>query len=191
MPLDSILAEPRHRCLASRDAPGCSHARVLRSGRGCRAWPSGSRSTRPVIHLHSLRQRRKVLDLERHEHNPDRVPFSTLCSCRHRALRLLVDSAAPIQVRPERHKAPENPSIAAPAGKSVASEPPPRSLATPLHSALREVMEAAMEAFIGFAEVAGTIIAALGLAICLEWLALSGLLRLMPHRPNEPRKQHR
>jgi hypothetical protein len=52
-------------------------------------------------------------------------------------------------------------------------------------------MEAAMEAFIGFAEVAGTIIAALGLAICLEWLALSGLLRLMPHRPNEPRKQHR
>jgi hypothetical protein len=47
-----------------------------------------------------------------------------------------------------------------------------------------------LEAFIGFAEVAGAIIAAMGLAICLEWLTLSGLLLLMPPRQNEPRKRH-
>ena len=31
-----------------------------------------------------------------------------------------------------------------------------------------------------FAEVASAIIAAMGLAMCLEWLTLNGLLRLMP-----------
>jgi hypothetical protein len=50
-------------------------------------------------------------------------------------------------------------------------------------------MEAAMDGFIRFAEVAGAIIAALGLAMGLEWLTLSGLIRLMPRRNNEPPKR--
>jgi hypothetical protein len=45
-----------------------------------------------------------------------------------------------------------------------------------------------MEGFIRFAEVAGAIIAAFGLAMGLEWLTLSGLIRLMPRRNNEPPK---
>jgi len=40
----------------------------------------------------------------------------------------------------------------------------------------------AMESFIGFAEVAGAIVAALGLALGLEWVGLYGLTRLMPRR---------
>ena len=39
-----------------------------------------------------------------------------------------------------------------------------------------------MDNFIGFAEIASAIIAAMGLAMCLEWLTLSGLMRLMPSR---------
>ena len=39
-----------------------------------------------------------------------------------------------------------------------------------------------MESFIGFAEVAGAIVAALGLALGLEWVGLYGLTRLMPRR---------
>jgi hypothetical protein len=43
-----------------------------------------------------------------------------------------------------------------------------------------------MSDFLGFAEVTGAIIAAMGLAMCLEWLTLNGLLRLMPSRPEHP-----
>jgi hypothetical protein len=39
-----------------------------------------------------------------------------------------------------------------------------------------------MDSFIGFAEVAGAMIAALGLALGLEWVALYGLTTLMPVR---------
>ncbi len=39
-----------------------------------------------------------------------------------------------------------------------------------------------MENFTGFVEVAGAIIAAMGLAMCLEWLILRGPMRLMPSR---------
>ncbi len=39
-----------------------------------------------------------------------------------------------------------------------------------------------MDNFIAFAEVAGAIIAAMGLAMWLEWLTLNGLMRLMPPR---------
>jgi hypothetical protein len=42
----------------------------------------------------------------------------------------------------------------------------------------------AMDSFIGFAEVAGAIIAALGLALGLEWVGLYGLTSLMPARRN-------
>jgi hypothetical protein len=44
-----------------------------------------------------------------------------------------------------------------------------------------------MENFIGFAEVAGAIIAALGLALGLEWVGLYGLTSLMPARRTERR----
>jgi hypothetical protein len=37
-----------------------------------------------------------------------------------------------------------------------------------------------MNNLIQFVEIAGAIITALGLAMAMEWLALSGLLRLMP-----------
>jgi hypothetical protein len=37
-----------------------------------------------------------------------------------------------------------------------------------------------MDSFIAFAEVVGAIIAAMGLAMGLEWLTLNGLLHLMP-----------
>jgi hypothetical protein len=37
-----------------------------------------------------------------------------------------------------------------------------------------------MDSFIAFAEVVGAIIAAMGLAMWLEWLTLNGLLHLMP-----------
>lgn len=40
----------------------------------------------------------------------------------------------------------------------------------------------AMDSFIGFAEVAGAIIAALGLALGLEWVGLYGLTSVMPAR---------
>lgn len=39
-----------------------------------------------------------------------------------------------------------------------------------------------MDNFIGFAEITSAIIAAMGLAMCLEWFALNGLMRLMPSR---------
>jgi hypothetical protein len=45
----------------------------------------------------------------------------------------------------------------------------------------------AMDSFIGFAEVAGAIIAALGLALGLEWVGLYGLTSLMPIRRDHPR----
>jgi len=37
-----------------------------------------------------------------------------------------------------------------------------------------------METMIGFAEVTGAILGALGLALGLEWATLNGLFRLMP-----------
>ena len=45
-----------------------------------------------------------------------------------------------------------------------------------------------MESMIGFAEVAGAILAALGLALALEWATLSGLFRLMPARQRKDEK---
>jgi len=39
-----------------------------------------------------------------------------------------------------------------------------------------------MSDFLNFALVAGAVITGLGLAMTLEWLALNGLLRLMPSR---------
>ncbi|MGD0965121.1 MAG: hypothetical protein ABSA57_14615 [Candidatus Acidiferrales bacterium] len=44
-----------------------------------------------------------------------------------------------------------------------------------------------MDNFIAFAEVAAAIIATMGLAMWLEWLALNGLLHLMPGQP-DPRR---
>jgi hypothetical protein len=44
-----------------------------------------------------------------------------------------------------------------------------------------------MNNFIGFAEVAGAIIAALGLALGLEWVGLYGLTSLMPVRRDHSR----
>ena len=37
-----------------------------------------------------------------------------------------------------------------------------------------------MENTVAFAEIAGAIIGAIGLALGLEWLTLNGLIRLMP-----------
>jgi hypothetical protein len=42
--------------------------------------------------------------------------------------------------------------------------------------------EAAMENFIAFAEITSAIIAAIGLALGLEWLSLNWLMRMMPQR---------
>jgi len=47
-----------------------------------------------------------------------------------------------------------------------------------------------MDGFIGFAEVVGAVIAAMGLAMGLEWLTLSGLMHLMPARQQEARKSN-
>ncbi|HKV03908.1 MAG TPA: hypothetical protein VJO53_02250 [Candidatus Acidoferrales bacterium] len=44
-----------------------------------------------------------------------------------------------------------------------------------------------MSNFIDFAEIAGAVIAALGLALGLEWVGLYGLTSLMPARRNHPR----
>jgi hypothetical protein len=44
-----------------------------------------------------------------------------------------------------------------------------------------------MDTFVGFAEVAGVIIAALGLALGLEWVGLYGLTSLMPVRRDHTR----
>jgi hypothetical protein len=47
-----------------------------------------------------------------------------------------------------------------------------------------------MNSFIAFAEISRAILAALGLALGLEWLGLSGLMRLMPAgRRNPPREE--
>ena len=47
-----------------------------------------------------------------------------------------------------------------------------------------------MNSFIAFAEITGDILAALVLALGLEWLGLSGLMRLMPAgRRNPPREE--
>lgn len=49
-----------------------------------------------------------------------------------------------------------------------------------------------MENFIGFVEVAGSIIAALGLALGLEWVGLYGLTSMIPARQAQRRdSQHR
>lgn len=47
--------------------------------------------------------------------------------------------------------------------------------------------ETAMGDFIGFAEVAGAVIGAFGLALVLEWVSLYGLTSMMPGRQNQPR----
>jgi hypothetical protein len=47
-----------------------------------------------------------------------------------------------------------------------------------------------MDSFIGFVEVAGAIIAALGLALGLEWVGLYGLTSLMPVRRDRSRNGH-
>lgn len=47
-----------------------------------------------------------------------------------------------------------------------------------------------MDSFIGFAEIAGVIIAALGLALGLEWVGLYGLTSLMPVRRDHSRDSH-
>jgi mannose/fructose/N-acetylgalactosamine-specific phosphotransferase system component IIC len=39
-----------------------------------------------------------------------------------------------------------------------------------------------MDDLMGFIEVAGAIIVAMGLAMSLEWVALNALLRVMPQR---------
>ena len=39
-----------------------------------------------------------------------------------------------------------------------------------------------MDNFIAFAEVTGAILAATGLAMCLQWLTLDAVLHLMPSR---------
>lgn len=46
--------------------------------------------------------------------------------------------------------------------------------------------EAAVDNFLTFAEIASAIIASIGLALCLEWLSLHWLMRLMPQRPGQP-----
>jgi hypothetical protein len=48
-----------------------------------------------------------------------------------------------------------------------------------------------MDNLIAFAEVAGAIIAALGLALGLEWVGLYGLTSVMPARPQQPRDEHK
>jgi hypothetical protein len=52
-----------------------------------------------------------------------------------------------------------------------------------------EHKEAAMIGFIAFAEITGAILAAFALAVCLEWMGLHGLIRLMPARRNPPEGQ--
>jgi hypothetical protein len=44
----------------------------------------------------------------------------------------------------------------------------------------------AMDSLIGFAEVAAAIIAAMGLALALEWVSLYGLTSFMPGRREQP-----
>jgi len=48
-----------------------------------------------------------------------------------------------------------------------------------------------MNGFIGFAEIAGAMIAAVGLALGLEWVGLYGLTSMMPGRREQPRDAHR
>jgi hypothetical protein len=43
-----------------------------------------------------------------------------------------------------------------------------------------------MSSFIGFAEVAGAIVASMGLAMWLEWFCLRWLMRIMPGRLGAP-----
>ena len=48
-----------------------------------------------------------------------------------------------------------------------------------------------MSSFIGFAEIAGAVIAALGLALGLEWVGLYGLTSMIPARRDQLRdRQH-
>jgi len=47
-----------------------------------------------------------------------------------------------------------------------------------------------MNGFIGFAEIAGAMIAAVGLALGLEWVGLYGLTSMMPGRREQPRNGH-
>jgi len=44
-----------------------------------------------------------------------------------------------------------------------------------------------MDSFIGFAEITGAILAALGLALGLQWIGLYGLTSMLPGRQNHPR----
>jgi hypothetical protein len=46
-----------------------------------------------------------------------------------------------------------------------------------------------MESTLGFAEVAGAIIGAVGLALGLEWITLNSLMRLMPRANNQMQEE--
>jgi len=48
-----------------------------------------------------------------------------------------------------------------------------------------------MDGFIGFVEIAGAMIAAVGLVLGLEWVGLYGLTSMMPGRREQPRNGHR
>ena len=47
-----------------------------------------------------------------------------------------------------------------------------------------------LNSLLGFAEVVSAILGAMGLAMALEWLTLSGLLRLMPSRSARTQASH-
>ena len=48
-----------------------------------------------------------------------------------------------------------------------------------------------MDSFIAFAEVTGALLAALGLALVLEWYGLNGLMQLMPATRRHPPRDGR
>jgi hypothetical protein len=68
-----------------------------------------------------------------------------------------------------------------------------RAVARRVHCCMVQAQQkdTAMENFIGFVEVAGAIIAALGLALGLEWVGLYGLTSMMPARPVARRSEQR
>jgi hypothetical protein len=60
-----------------------------------------------------------------------------------------------------------------------------------MHICRTKDKEAAMDSFIAFAEVTGAILAALGLALVLEWYGLNGLMHLMPASRRHPPRDGR
>jgi hypothetical protein len=109
----------------------------------------------------------------------ERVPFSTSCFRRHKWMRQFARRMCAVVCEPacKPLKMRDQPS-----NRPRAIRLFRLAMLLLLLALIAAAREAAMENFIAFAEITSAIIAAIGLALGLEWLSLNWLMRMMPQR---------